>query len=496
MKQKGVITVYLTMIFLLVLSVVFTAVESARVQASRLLTETAVDVSLESLLAGYHRQLYNRYGLMFFDGSFGNGGITSELLAGKIREYMDYTLRPTKDTILSSADFYKMNIDNISIGTVTLATDDGGKVFRKQAVEEMRSSIGMDVLESLTADYEWAMDNLENSSTYSEKQQEVEGTLISLEEQKQQVDIEKADEAQTAQSQKNPSAEVNTIKSMGILELVSSDTSKISQKSVDVAALPSQRGLNIGNGLESYADDLVSDLLFSQYLMKYFYHAASEEAKTDGNLQYQLEYLLIGEGHDVDNLKGIVNRLLLMREGVNFVYLLTDQAKVAEAYAAAMLLVGYTGLPPLIEATKYAILLAWAYAESVLDVKVLLAGEKVALIKNASNWKVSLENVGQLAAMDVKQMGDENGIDYEHYMQMLLLVANKEKVTMRALDLIELQMRCDTNRNFKVDHCVYAVEASVDLTTTSVFLSLPFMVHDGKQSEGLAIKRRMGYDLW
>lgn len=496
MRQRGVITVYLTMIFLLVVSLLFTAVESVRVQASRLLIETAADSSLESMLAGYHRQLYDRYGLLFFDGSFGNGGIRKELLAAKINEYMDYTLHPSKDTGLSNADFYKVHVDSISMGTVALATDDGGRVFRKQAVDEMKRSIGAATLENLTLDYEWAMDNLGDSSAYSAKQQEVEGTLVSLEEQRQQVDMEKVDEAQIAQGQRNPAAEVETIKSAGILDLVCRNTSDISQKSTDIALLPSHRQLNKGTGLEGYEDSLVSDLLFSQYLMKHFYHAASQDAKTDGNLQYQLEYLLIGEGHDVDNLKGVVNRLLLMREGVNFMYLLMDQAKVAEAYAAAALLVGYTCLPPLIEATKYAILLAWAYAESVLDVKVLLAGEKVALLKTAANWKVSLENIGELASMDAKQMGDENGVSYEHYMQMLLLVADEEKVTMRALDLIELQMQNDTGIGLKMDHCVYAVEASVDCTAKSVFLAMPFMSVYVGDKENLSIKRKMGYGIW
>lgn len=497
MRQKGVITVYLTMIFLLVASLLFTAVESVRVQNSRLLMETAADSSLESMLAGYHRQLYDQYGLLFFDGSFGNGSIKNDFLAAKINEYMDYTLHPAKDTGLNNADFYKMNVDKITMGTIALATDDGGKVFRKQAVDEMKSKTGVKTLENLTLDYEWAINNLEDSSAYSEKQQEVDGTLVSLEEQKQQVDAEKADEAQIAKGQKNPAAEVDTIKSTGILDLVCNDTSNISQKSVDISALPSHRQLNKGTGLEDYEEDLVSDLLFSQYLMKYFYHAASKNAKTDGNLQYQLEYLLIGEGHDVDNLKGVVNRLLLMREGVNFMYLLTDQTKVAEAYAAAMLLVGYTCLPPLIEVTKYSILLAWAYAESVLDVKVLLAGEKVALLKTASNWKVSLENIGQLSSMDAKQMGDENGVSYQNYMQMLLLVADKEKVAMRALDLIELQMQGETDTDLKMDHCVYAVEASVDCTTKSVFLALPFMsVYGGNNGKSLSIKRKMGYGIW
>ena len=87
----------------------------------------------------------------------------------------------------------------------------------------------------------------------------------------------------------------------------------------------------------------------------------------------------------MDNLKGVINRLILVREGANFAYLQTDQEKNAEAYAAATLLVGYTGIAPLIEATKNAVLLAWTYAVCILDVKVLLAREKTVLTTTVSD---------------------------------------------------------------------------------------------------------------
>ena len=90
MKIRGVITVYLSMIFLLVTALVFTAAESSRVQASRMLMETAADSAMESFFAGYQRELYDAYDLFFFDGALGSSSISREALAGKVEEYMDY----------------------------------------------------------------------------------------------------------------------------------------------------------------------------------------------------------------------------------------------------------------------------------------------------------------------------------------------------------------------------------------------------------------------
>lgn len=81
---------------------------------------------------------------------------------------------------------------------------------------------------------------------------------------------------------------------------------------------------------------------------------------------------------------------------MNYAYLLTDSAKVAECTAMATLLVGATLIPGLVEAVKQMLLLAWAFAESVLDLRLLLNGKRVAFRKDASNWKISLSNALEL----------------------------------------------------------------------------------------------------
>lgn len=492
LRQKGVITVYLAMIFLIVISLIFTVAESARLQASRMLLETAVDAGIESFAAGYHRELYEEYDIFMFDGAFGGSGVSETGLAGKLQEHMKYMLKPDKGTFLLNTDFCQMKIQNITVDKLALATDDQGKVFREQVINYMESAVGITTIEQLTEKYNWAMDNIGDSNSFVEKEKETNQSIGDMEEEKAAIDTEKAEDARNATKQSNPTAEVDVIRSTGILELMYEDTSKISQKSIQTDSLPSNRELRKGTGLDSYEEGVVSNILFQSYLMNKFIHAALEEDNQEGNLQYQIEYLLMGNGHDVDNLKGVINRILLIREGSNFTYLLTDAAKVSEAYAAATLLVGYTGIVPLIEATKYAILLAWAYAESVLDVKVLLAGEKVTLVKTAENWKTSLANIGELASMDAKQMGDSTGMTYKDYLQMMLLVANQGELAMRALDLIEIQMKQVTqNTGFQIDNCVAMIEVTVNVESSPVFFQ--FVHGIGAGSRKLTATRQYAY---
>ena len=71
-------------------------------------------------------------------------------------------------------------------------------------------------------------------------------------------------------------------------------------------------------------------------------------------------------------------------------YLMSDETKKNEiriAAAALCALILQPGLAPLMEG---AILLAWAYAESIYDVKSLLSGGRIPLLKDSGSWHYSL----------------------------------------------------------------------------------------------------------
>lgn len=492
--QKGVITVYVTLIFLLVVSLIFTVAESARVQSARMMLEVALDCAMESVAAGYQKELYEEYQLFFMDGSRGTGVLSTEKITGLVCEQLDYVFQPDRETCLRHTDFYKMGVGEMKVDKLALVTDDNGKVFRNGIVEAMKASLGITAAEALASQYEWAMDYVDESETYAKTESETKETLNQLQEEKNQVDLEKVEDAQLAQSQGNPMEEVEGIRSVGILGLVYPDSESLSQNWVDAQSLPSRRELYEGTGLENYEEHAISRVLFQQYLSKQFVCALTGEEETHGSLQYELEYLLTGQEHDVDNLKGVVNRLLLLREGVNFAYLMTDQTKVMQAYEAAVLLVGYTGMVPLIEATKYAILLSWAFGESIVDLKILLSGEKVVVVKDAATWKTSLENIGQVASMDVEALSDDGGISYKDYLNLLILVTNQDELAMRALDLVEVDVRQRTgNSHFRVDCCMAMMEVTVCTEAQVLFPALP-LLNGGIRSDRYSFKATRSMD--
>ena len=177
-----------------------------------------------------------------------------------------------------------------------------------------------------------------------------------------------------------------------------------------------------------------------------------------------MEYLIGGKTSDVANLKVVVRRLLLIREGINLAYLETDVQKSQEALTLALGVTSAVGNPELAEPVKHAILAAWAYAESVSDVRILLDGGHVSLIKTEAQWRISLEHVGDCLNASADETSRE-GLGYESYLQILLWTVSEEKITMRAMNLIE------KNLDVRMDNMVSRMTCSYEYEAVPLFWS-------------------------
>ena len=68
--RRGYITVFLSLSLTLILSLVFTVIEGARISAIRMKSECVADIGMNSVLAEYHRELLEQYDLLFVDTSY------------------------------------------------------------------------------------------------------------------------------------------------------------------------------------------------------------------------------------------------------------------------------------------------------------------------------------------------------------------------------------------------------------------------------------------
>ena len=166
----------------------------------------------------------------------------------------------------------------------------------------------------------------------------------------------------------------------------------------------------------------------------------------------------------MDNLKSVAAKLLFIREGVNFACLMADTGKRAQAEALATAIAAGFLVPPAAVVIETALILCWAFAESVLDVRELFAGGRIPLVKTSDQWQISLVNLSELmSGLDTFRRSDDSGMSYEDYLQVLILTVPRGKKVLRSMDMIENSIRSQGRPHFCLDSCIVALEAFADV---------------------------------
>ena len=481
-KEKGSITVFLSLICVLFLALICTAVESARVQGAKAQTANIMGMGNFSVLGEFEMGLLDGYEIFSLDGSYGKGSFSVRKVNERLEKFLNDNANP-KEGIFSVGCFdpWKLELKDSSVREYALLTDDSGEPFYQQVVAFMKANLGTEIVNELLHYKDEADKVTQWQDEFEKRQKENETALSEAEkagdEKIRQLESEAAKEgAELAVPEQksgfNPLEEIAKLRKRSILSIVTGDRA-VSDKSVWIWSLPSHIRSKKGSmKIEKTNSGLTSNLMFREYLLNYFPNYLEED--TEGELTYQLEYILGGKSKDADNLKYTVNRLLLIREGMNYLYCAGDAGMSSEAGTLAFTLTGFLGIPALTTATKHALLLAWAYGESLLDVRILLDKGKVPLYKTAESWVLTLEKLGQLSAILTQGIkGSDNGQEYRDYLRILLNLGTLQNQKMRALDLIELNLRkkVETSK-FKAENCIVGIRTETKWKIKPVFFSV------------------------
>ena len=159
--------------------------------------------------------------------------------------------------------------------------------------------------------------------------------------------------------------------------------------------------------------------------------------RDDSVMKPELEYLLFGRDTDSENVENAVNDIILIRFPFNYSTLKKSPTKQALITAAATGIALISGVP--IGVLKVLLNAAASYMESVMDVKALLAGERVSLIKTEAEWRLSLKAFLGKVFKQRYTGSSGKGLTYRDYLTILLLLKpNKKACYYRLLDIIAL----------------------------------------------------------
>lgn len=428
--KKGEVTAFLSILFLLFLSLTATIIESASVQITKNKRRADVERAVESVFAEYQKDLLEEYDVFALDSTYESG-----IFAEK--------------NLLDRMEFYGAGKGTYKVEKIQLLSDDFGRAFREQVITYVKQKSGIGNVEELAGTTtEWEEQEREQE-VYEEEGKEVTGSLEqSLKEAEQQLP-----------EKDNPLGIFSEIKTKGMLWMTVPKEMNVSEKAVTLKELPSKRKLRKGRGTFKTREEkskTMSKLYFTSYLLEKF--SAADKPDEKKKLSYELEYVIGGKESDRENLDIVVAKLVGMRFPANYGFLLSDSVKKAEAETMAAALAGVIALPALIGVIKQAILLAWAFGESIMDVRSLLEGGKVELIKNQENWKLQLSSLLEIGKEDIDVQKDERGLSYREYLRMLLFLQKEEECTMRSLDIVEMNIRQKKGEVFKIDSCVSKLE--------------------------------------
>ncbi len=460
-RENGYLTIFLAMSLTVILSLCVTLIEGARKNGARFMAEYALDVGMNSILAEYHRELLEQYDVFFIDTSYGTNLPSIYNTSEHLRNYMDGNLSWNDSGIFPYGEnLYDMYVQNIVTGNLSVATDEVGKVFRKQAIEYMSDKYGMSVLTDV-GEWERVIKEYElDSGRVTSERQRVDGRIGALDGSRIQV----SEEEWVTVDIDNPADNVNAKRNKGVLLLVMQETDNLSNIGFDIEQAASKRQLYTGIGPveDRQREDTITDLLlFDEYIFEKcsFYGKEADKA----SMKYQIEYILAGRDNDLDNLKSIASRLLLIRESANASYLFSDTTKRAQAAALAATVSAVVMLPELQVLLEYSILFAWAFAESVHDIQVIFAGGRVPLLKNSDSWYTDIDAIFQ--STDEGGVDDSGtGLSYEDYLRVLVKMTGIDIKTMRLIDMVELDIRkTEGNEYFRMDACIdgMTIEANI-----------------------------------
>jgi hypothetical protein len=206
-------------------------------------------------------------------------------------------------------------------------------------------------------------------------------------------------------------------------------------------------------------DDTKSAFKINEYVMSTFGRANDGLYRDDRFYDREIEYILEGHKSESANYTAVIAKIFVAREVANAAHILADKVKMVEVHAVAAAASAWTAEigEPLAVAL---IVAAWTTAETKNDIALLEQGRNVAVIKTKAQW--ATDNVAEIfdgiLPTDAVLPEVSSGVDYNGYLRMMLYLENRETKLLRMMDLIQIDMKAHSDKDFMIRKCYAGFE--------------------------------------
>ena len=523
--ERGQITVFLSLLFLVLMMSFLFIVEGVISYSASSLGEDAVKGAGESIMANYDRELFKKYHLFFLDP-----------------RQKDYIVTDGKEFInqyFSGNSFFDVYCDSLEVTGEKTAVDEDGLYLKHEIREWMKYREEKEIAKVLE---DIIRNTKKNDGERKECQEEVDSAETDVKkEQDEEVNQETKEEANKKDTESDLKGDVDkntdnvenmkpdekaasdeiepvseeTLKERsnwkeiketlqllmrtGILFYAAEHPESFSRQSIPGTNLPSKRVKGSSFDNEQRLLDKMDELSFSslkgiksllsvdismdgrgtlwtkdRYIISYIedcfsFYGGSD--KKDNALLYEVEYLISGKNSDIDNLKRVANYILLLRFINNYIFTGKDTQMKMQINTMASAITGVMGMPQTMKAVQVLIRMAISYGESLLELHTLFSGGEVPLIKDKRTWNLTLKTMAeQLRNKQIVKKGKKN-ISYKDYLKLFLLTkGNSRTVCYRMMDIMQENI-ASKEPGFLMENCLFSYSWKGSLAAGGVELN-------------------------
>lgn len=483
-KKKGAITVFLSLSFSIILSLVFYTIESCHIDSLVARSESITYLSLDSLFGQYCLPLFEEYGLFCLNEQ----GLDLE---NELNKYADYNSKTPSFVLLKSSSFLNLTAKNVDIKKTYYITDNDAKEFVRQISDYVKYMEIYSFAQELCDDDKTDMPEVFTTND--------EGVLdIDFD----SIDMSKVDEIKKYDSNFNSSSDedykkdntnnnfssndnipsdfkdtastcIEHIIKNGLLSFLVDNPKTVSTLTTDKSILPSVTCQLTEDGVAQsygYIKDVAKTTMEKAYFCEYIYNTFGNylEPQENSYLKYPVEYIIHGSKEDDINFINCCNHIINLRLACNLVYLFSDKDKYNDAKKAAKI-ANVVPIPGAEYLARITILTIWATAEALLDTKDLLNNKKVPLMKNKDIWTLELSDLTTFSRSTISKNKGTEGLTYKRYLELLLAAENNISLYYRTLDVIQMNICSKYNEDFRIVKCVYSLDVEISYSLPYLF---------------------------
>ena len=461
----GQVTVFLTLIFLVLVTIFFACLEIIRYEQAKGRVNHLTVGAVEHLMADYEVELADWYHIYALDTNYLGQG--KEVMNHRVWDYLEQNLMDYNLFGISKG-FYRFMVVDAQVEPEEYIYTKGCHSLKQQIKNWMDSNIIPNMKRTKRTDIKSNFEKtrkkkkpiVENNSSNKGESEKPQGGNINIDEILAGID---------------PRNAIEEIKSLGVLTVAYNPYLPLSKEIKQIGNMPSST-LNWEKGEDSLFEQAEQKLLLESYIFSHFQSALSIVREEETVYENEIEYLITGKNSDYTCLSKVSKEILLIRLPINIAAIMKDSMKKSEALGVATAICALTFQPEAVEGVQNAILLAWAYGESVAEVKCLLQGEKIPLIKNRENWKVAFHQLFYLKNASFKT--SKEGMDYEDYLKILLVKVKEKDLYFRMLDLMQGNINLKYPE-FQMKDCMTKYKVNTEISLDRRFFHIP--IQEGSQ---------------